>query len=545
MPTPLTAPAGKPAPAKAVDPAKVTPKKAEVVKSSEAAKNQLGTSRIPAAAKYGDSPIKGQYVASKGKERLPQPLVLVPMSGRYQGMTYKVGEWLGVAANEISQSYGANWEEVASGIYVPNVNFKSLTQEKFSVTLAFHSDIADVAHLTEGLKHLREISDDTTSPPILLYKQGSMKCFVVLTSVSVKYSYPNGGKPTTDSAAGLGFKYAESVSLEFIQVAALNGGFGGTSRGGPLTSTPQESIASKLTDKQRKQLSQRTIIDAAIGDCMPPESTAQIKRLIKEDKLSDPSALLALDASAFVSLAIAQKIPSTLYASNPQILKKLEVDLAIFIAQQEDGVQRTPGKVAPGVVTNGFAAPRNLANYYIASNADAPAKLARLGPDLQSQAPNGRKAYQDILAAIKTPEGVDKTPDLRKDQTGNRLSKRSFACALNLARADLSSISGVQLTNDPAVIAKLAAFKDRRKALTEDDLKAAKTAFGLTGNNDVKKLFAILPVADRSAFELAVNQAFGRGGRISGTALWSKFAAYTDPPPTTPTPTPPTPTPGV
>lgn len=475
----------------------------------------------PPIEAFSVSPLKAQKHWDK-RIPLQSPVKIVPIDGRYANMKWEIGgenSWLGLAIDKVSQSYGADWKPVVSGTYAPGVSFSKLTEQKFSLKASFFDLNFDISHLTEGLKHLMEISGATKIPPILIYIQGDMQCNVVLTSVKVEYAEPLSG--------GRGFKQAESVDLEFMVVAGP--GSGNALLGGALTSTPQGEIASKKTDKQRQLESARGLVDNALGKCLNKTSREAIGKLIETDKIDDLSSLLALDTEAFVTLAVAKKIPTERFTSNPQLKAKLTRDLATFMASRENGVARDRGGNTKSDL--GLIVTKELAAYYTASEATAGIPLGaitRRSRDLALQAPSGREAYQDMLDGILNGN-IETNTNIGNEARGARNKQGMFTCAFQLGKANLSTIVGKSDANDPQTITKMNIFIDKHKALATADIDEYKKAFGLKDEGQVRRLTQILPVSSRLDFEAKVNQKFGQGSGISGVALFSMFVAYTPP----------------
>lgn len=510
-------------------------KKAEVAKDKDKDKGKTPDKKVekkpekppadPPIDIFGVSPLKAQKIWPKGNLPIQSPVKIIPIDGRYVGMKWEIGgpnSWLGIAVDEVSQSYGADWTPNAAGTYAPGVSFSKLTEQKFSLKASFFDLKQDISHLTEGLKHLMEISGATKQPPILIYIQGDMQCHVVLTSVKVDYAEPLGGSR--------GFKQAKSVDLEFLVVAGP--GSGNALLGGALTSTPQAQIAASKTDKQRLREGTKALVDNALAKCLGKASRDSIGKLIETDKLEDVSSLLALDEEAFVTLAVAGKIPATSLNSNPQLKARLTSALATFMAARENGVARDRGGSSTGSRAGlGKAVTRELAAYYTADDLTAGAALSgvdRRSRDLASAAPNGREAYRDILAGILA--GNLDTNTAVQDETKPAFQKlKIFSCAQQLGKANLSTIVGKSDANDPQTIVKMNTFIDKHKAKAGADIDEYKKAFGLTDEGQVLRLIQILPSSSRADFEAKVNQKFGSGSGISGAALFSKFTGYTPP----------------
>jgi hypothetical protein len=473
---------------------------------------------------WGDSPLKAQKHWSKGIP-LQSPVKIMPISGRYSGLKWEIGgpnSWLGLGVEKVSQSYGAEWKPISAAKYAPGVSFEKLSEQKFSLKTSFFDLKEDISHLTEGLKHLCEVSGSETTPPILLYLQGSMQCHVVLTSVKVEYA---------EALAGdRGYKQAESVDLEFLVVAGP--GSGNAYLGGALTSTPQEALAAKKTDKQRLKDGAKAVVDNALGQCLGKKSRAGILDLIEKDKMEDVPSLVALDSEAFVTMAMAGKIPAATLNSNPQLKARFAETLATFMANRENGIARDRGEGSTGSRSVGLAgaARRSLENYYKSSDATKAVALQGIASrELQTEAENGRTAYQRILAAalggtIDTDENIQE----QGSPTNQRL--KAFSCAFQLSKANLSTVTGSSDAADPQTVIKMNTFIDKHKAMSGDDIKEYQKAFGLKDEGQVLRLKQVLPAFSRADFEAKVNQKFGSGSGISGAALFSKFIGYTPTP---------------
>jgi hypothetical protein len=511
--------------------AKPATKAATPEKKKEAPKEKItrGAAKDYKTQSYGVSPIQSQKLYGRGGEGILAPVKITPLSGRYAGITWEIGGTLGIAIDKVSQAYSSKWEP-DKGKLAPTLSFKSQGADTFSLVVSFYDPVHDVLHLTEGLKHLREISGQDTTPPLLIYRQGDMvNCNVVLTDVNVEFKEPHPGNLR-------GFSQAEAT-LKFTNYAGA--GSANAQLGAPFTSTPQNQKASSQTSRNRIKESRKRLVDAALAECLPTVARQQIESAIENDKLGDVATLQAMDPNAFVSLAIAGKIlPATL--AGP-LNSKLRTSLALFVAQSEDGISSDSGTTPEGVIQGGLGVDSRMAEYFIANDQDAPGKLSVLGSTtLQDQAVAARAAYLTILESV-TAGNLNFKLTEPSDPAFAVLKRKGFQCASQLARVDVSSLNGRSEAGDPAAINKLKLFYETNRQpdgkLSGENITTYKAAFGLENESEIKQLFAILPVNSKNDFVAAVNSTLAKNNpKISGLVLFSKFSNYTPPvvPPTGP-----------
>jgi hypothetical protein len=259
------------------------------------------TNQTPAKATTGVKPPKVQSKPSPLKEQARDlrgqpdynPVQIIILNGAYKGKTLD----LGLAVNEIMHSETADWEaQDGDGIRV-GINFKRLSPRDISLTLTYYSAIEDVSHLVENAKHLKEITDGESRPPLLLFIQGALQATeCVCTSVQDKYSEPHPGRK--------GLRRAD-VDIKLLMGGGKNSNY---ALGAPLTSTPLGDQRAKQTEAERQKQGQQEVAKLLLAPCLGEKGSADLGRLIEQSKLNDPAAIAQLDAATFTQAAIAPPV---------------------------------------------------------------------------------------------------------------------------------------------------------------------------------------------------------------------------------------------
>ncbi|MBD1864235.1 MULTISPECIES: hypothetical protein [Trichocoleus] len=386
-----------------------------------AAKPTLG-SKIP-QINQKPSPLKEQHRDTRGQPDYT-PVQIIILNGAYKGKSLD----LGLAINEVMHSETAEWEsQDGDGIRV-GINFKRLSPRDISLTLTYCSVVEDVSHLVENLKHLKEITEGESRPPLLLFTQGSIQATeCVCTSIQDKYSEPHPKRK--------GLRRAD------VDIKLLVGGGKSSSYalGGPLTSTPLGDERARATEAERQKKGLQNVVKTLFAPCVGSEGSADLEKLIEQNKLSDPAEIAKLNAPTFVQAAIAGMFSPSLL-QDPKLQTKLAGDLAVEMAVNQDGVGRTTlaRKFAEGLLTGILPG----------SNQQ---------PTLQQQLDLTKPDYDLLLQAIQTQSLDEQSPlfDRTKYPTASERLTQFGACGLNLRRVGAPEAN---IKNEPEVLLRVNKF---------------------------------------------------------------------------------------
>jgi hypothetical protein len=417
------------------------------------------------------------------------PVQIIILNGAYKGKSVD----LGLAVNEIMHSETADWEaQDGDGIRV-GINFKRLSPRDISLALTYYSAIEDVSHLAENLKHLKEITEGESRPPLLLFTQGSMQATeCVCTSVQDKYSEPHPKRK--------GLRRVD-VDIKLLLGGGKNSSY---ALGGPLTSTPLGDERARTTEREREKRGFQAVVKTLFAPCVGAEGSAALEKLIEQNKLNDPSEIAKLNAPTFVQAAIAGMFfPSLL--QDPKLQTKLAGNLAAEMAVNQDGVGRTilARKFAEGLLTGILPGPNP-------------------NPTLQQQLDLTKPDYDLLLQAIQTQSLDEKSPlfDRSKYPTASERLAQFGSCGLNLRRVGTPEAN---TKNDPEVLLRVNKFLGDEKPSDEE----IKKRFGLQSDAQVKLVRNGVPYQSKEQF-IAHNSQLSAG--IVGHKLWGSFVKTTPEP---------------
>lgn len=454
--------------------------------------NQARQTKI--ATYQGPSPL--QRLKGDLTKVRPEPTVvsLRYLTGPYAGQSYDVGEWLGVAVPEISHQTGADWQSVEADGVLCASNFKRLTDETFTLSVQFWASNSDIAHLTQNLTaHLREIGPGEKTPPLLLFRQGSIIMQpVFLVSSDTKYSSP--GFVTGN---GTGYRQAE-VNLTFKLMGGKNSP---SSLGAAHTSTPLQDWRKTQSDVDRKQETLTVQREELLEPCLGVEGSAQLKKILEDKKLNDAEAIQKLSPDAFVQIAIAGMVPKDIL-DKPAIQEKLKKDLAFVIAKSEDGV----GAISAETSTQ-FAA------------AMLSGDVSKLFPKLQSQALSAGGDLKEIIKAIQSQKlsAEDEIFDRDRFPTAHNRLNKFGSCGLSIRQAQ----SGGTIAAGESEGKGLKDLKEFFGTTPPPAPIQVKEKFELKTEEQAKILINGSPYVSKEQFLKVAGEL---GGGIEAYKLWSKIA---------------------
>ncbi|MBD1864264.1 MULTISPECIES: hypothetical protein [Trichocoleus] len=432
------------------------------------------------------SPLKEQHRDTRGQPDY-SPVQIIILNGAYKGKSVD----LGLAVNEVMHSETADWEaQDGDGIRV-GINFKRLSPRDISLTLAYCSLVEDVSYLVENVKHLKEITDGESRPPLLLFIQGALQATeCVCTSVQDKYSEPHPGRK--------GLRRAD-VDIKLLLGGGKNSSY---ALGGPLTSTPLGDERARTTQAERQKQGQQDVAKLLLAPCLGEKGSADLSQLIEQNKLSDPTAIAKLDSATFVQAAIGGMFSSKLL-QDPGLQQKLQQDLAAVMALGEDGVGNT-------ILTRKYA------------NAILTGDISQLPQNLQLQLAATRVDFNVIYKAVLNQALDEKSEvfDRSKNPTAGERLANFGSCGIDLRRVGAPKVT--------STVADTKTLKQVNEFLASNP-----------SNNDIKKRFGVVTESQIRAIkngapyqskEEFLSHASQNNVGLTGQVLWSSFVGSTPAP---------------
>lgn len=427
------------------------------------------------------------------------PLEITFLTGTLKGETLDLNpadrSLLGLAIMEVDQSQQANWPDRSEkGIRVGS-QFDGVGARPFRFPVMFWSETDDVSQLVENLFILHEIQPDTSTPPTLLLRQGTVEADpCVCTEISVKYTDPFPG-------ALKGFRRAR-VDLSF---KLLGGAVSQHSMARPLGPSILQDIRQDQSQADRDRKGEAAVTERLLHPCLKDEA-AKVEKLMLENELN-AAGLSELSPNARVQLAIAGKIPGDTL-QDPGFAAKLKEDLALVIAQNEDGV----GKVT--------AETRRFAEAIATGKPDGlPERLAAVHG-------SARSAYDETLAAITTGNWDNKSPLFTNPELTRRLQNFG-SCGLRLRakggeKAKESALnggrsSGGQSSSQQTVLNRV------NQLISEKSDSELKEIFGFKSNTDVRRLRGGAPYTTQKDF---IDRMSKDKMSIAGVDAWKNVEDY-------------------
>lgn len=508
---PAPAPATKPtvAPQAAGPPLPTTAQNAKIAAESKTAAT-TAAAKPPSAVKppefkrpayRGPSPLQAQRIDPKAAPG-QSSIEISFLTGVFKGQVLKIGQWLGVGIEEVSNASGASWEPQSAKGIRNSASFSKLNDRTFSLQLSFYATVEDISHLVENLQHLTEITGDDKNPPLLSYRQGQLIAKpVVCQRLDSTYKNPTPGTK--------GYHYAE-VQLDFLLI-------GGTSSehalGGALSPTPLDDIRAKQTDAERRAIAKASDL-AQLAPCLSTKGNEQLQKLVSEDKLGNAIALSGLEPDALVQLAISGMIPKDAII-DPAVQIRLKGSLATVMAARENGVGNSVFDRKFADVLQGGS-------------------LAQLPTSIQEQALSAKEDFKAIFDAILKQDLEDKSSIFKRDTfptAGDRLRKFG-SCGLSLKQLGSNSLKADNSDKDKKTLAKLTETlaKAQKGEIKDEELKKM---FGNISDAQLKAIKNGAPFVSKQAF---VDRASQVSTGVGGLILWSQFSELETVPPVTPTP---------
>ena len=427
------------------------------------------------------------------------PIEITFLTGTLKGETLDLNptgrSLLGIGVTEVSQSQQANWPDRSEkGIRVGS-QFDGVSARTFRFTLEFWSERDDVSQLVENLALLQEIQPDTNTPPTLLVRQGKIEADpCVCTDIQPKYDTPLPGGIT-------GYRHA-IVELSF---KLLGGVVSQHSLARPLGPSILQDLRQDESQSDRDRKGEAAVAERLLHPCLKDEA-AKVEELMLSNKLN-AAELSNLSPNARVQLAIAGKIPGDTL-QDPGFAAKLKEDLALTIAQNEDGV----GKVT--------AETRRFAEAIATGKPDGlPERLAAVHG-------SARSAYDETLSAITTGNWDNKSPLFTNPELTRRLQNFG-SCGLRLRakggeKAKESALngggsSGGQSSSQQTVLNTV------NRLISEKSDSELKEIFGFKSNTDVRRLRGGAPYTTQKDF---IDRMAKDKISISGVDAWKNVETY-------------------
>jgi hypothetical protein len=469
---PRTAPTAPIAPqAKPGTPAPTTP-------SPTSSQGRSPTTANPAPAPTANAPVKNQprstidrQLRSATRPAYYAPLEITFLTGTLKGETLDLNpggrSLLGLGVNEVDQSQQANWPDRSEkGIRVGS-QFDGVSARTFRLSIEYWSDREDVSQLVENLFLLQEIQPDTSTPPTLLVRQGKIEADpCVCTEISPKYD-----KPLPGGIAG--YRHAK-VELSF---KLLGGVVSQHSLARPLGPSILQDLRQDESQADRDRKGEAAVVERLLHPCLKDEA-AKVEEMILKNQLT-PSGLSSLTPNARVQLAIAGKIPGDTL-KDPAFADRLKEDLALTIAQNEDGVGKSTAQTR------------------LFSQAIATGSADGLPPSLAPALPSARSTYDETLSAITSGNWDNKSPLFSQPELTRRLQNFG-SCGLRLRAKGAEPAKGDgQASGAPSSQQGTLNQINRAIATKSDD--ELKTLFGFKNNTDVRQLRSGAPYTGQQQF---------------------------------------------
>lgn len=432
------------------------------------------------------SPLQKQHRDSRGSNPDHFPLQVVFLDGSLKGLALD----LGLATNELSMSQAANWGEGEEEGLRQSLNYRQVSSRDISIKLEYYDINASILHLTENVHHLQEVDPTLGRPPfvMLIIGQNAIEPWVC-TNLRTQLLDPQ--------AKRRGYHHG-TVDVEFKLVGGRDSEHALSK---PLVATPLGDIRAAQTELERQRQGEQQVARLLLAECLGEEGSDAIVDLMEADKLNDPAAIAQLSPQAFTQAAIAGFFTQETL-QNQAVLDKLVGDLAVSIAQSENGISGQPA-----VVQQAFA------------NAILTGDIGGLESSLAQQAIVTQADYQGILEAVATQDysKILDTPTT----AGNKL--RQFgACGLSMRQVAQSTQAGQggEAQGLQTINSFLATPDLTDQQITE--------RFGDLSKEQIAALRNGAPYQSKAEFLTHMSQN-ARG--IDGYALWSKGSAQPEPPP--------------
>lgn len=417
------------------------------------------------------------------------PIEVTFLTGTLKGETLELNpagrSLLGLGIKEVDQSQQANWPDRSEkGIRVGS-QFDGVSARTFRFAVEFWSDDKDASQLVENLFILQEIQPDTNTPPTVLVRQGMVEADpCVCTEISVKYDTPLPGGIA-------GYRHAK-VDLSF---KLLGGVVSQHSLARPLGPSILQDMRQDESQSDRDRKGEAAVTERLLHPCLKDEA-AKVEDLMLKDRLNAVG-MSGLSANARVQLAIAGKIPGETL-KDPAFLARLKEDLALTIAQNEDGVGKSTGQ------TRQFA------------EAIAAGSAAGLPPSLAPALPAAKETYEETLKAITTGQWDNKSPLFARPELARRLQNFG-SCGLRLRSKGAESTAKPKGSGQPPSQQSVVNFINRQIATKSD--AELKRLFGFKNDVDVRQLRNGAPYNSQQQF---IDRLTKTRVSVAGVDAWKK-----------------------
>jgi hypothetical protein len=425
------------------------------------------------------------------------PIEITFLTGTLKGETLDLNptgrSLLGIGVSEVSQSQQANWPDRSEkGIRVGS-QFDGVSARTFRFSLEFWSEHEDVSQLVENLSLLQEIQPDTNTPPTLLVRQGKIEADpCVCTEIQPTYDTPLPGGIA-------GYRHAV-VELSF---KLLGGVVSQHSLARPLGPSILQDLRQDESQSDRDRKGEASVAERLLHPCLKEEA-AKVEELILGNKLNSEG-LSGLSPNARVQLAIAGKIPgSTL--QNPAFNAKLKEDLALIIAQNEDGVGKSTAEARRFAEAIASGNPTGLPDRLVAVYGSA------------------RSAYEETLKAITTGDWSNKSPLFVNPELTRRLQNFG-SCGLRLRSkggeaAKESVLAGL---GSGGVSSEQQALNTLNRLINSKTDRELKEILGFKNDTDVRRLRSGAPYTTQKDF---LDRLTKDKMSIPAVDAWKNLEAY-------------------
>lgn len=413
-----------------------------------------------------------------------EPIQITFLTGAYAGKKLD----LGVAVIELSQRQASEWADQDSDHIRVGQNFKRLLPRTFSISLTFYHIQDDIAHLVENVAHVHEITDDTTTPPLLLWQQGACRgTIVVCTSFQPKFEHP---LPNNK-----GFHYA-TVTMDFKQIG---GKTSPEALGAVLANSELSNYANNRTLIERQRIGRQAAAQTLLAPSLGQEGTDEIKIILDNNQQTDARAISQMSPNAFVQASVGGVFTKDTL-SDSRLQDKLMQDLATVMANKEPGVGQEATALADALYRNDSLG---------------------LSPNLQQQFDSINSDYQITLKAIQDQDLNEQSPVFNRaiNPTAQGRLINAASAGLNLRQIGKGTLSQ-PVSSTQGTIGRINQFVANPN--TTD--KQIQLAFGLESPEQVSAIKNSAPFTSHSQFVDDASRALGGASGYKAIATFEQMS---------------------
>lgn len=431
------------------------------------------------------------------------PLMITIMEGAYANKVLD----LGFNVVEWAESQNIEWSDTEGQGIQQGTTFKSIGPQTYSFKLEFWDNNEDIRQLVKNVKHIVELTDGMSRPPLLQLKIGHATIDNVVCDGSFSEHYD------TPLPTGKGFRHGTvDISLKLV-----SGKGSATALNPVLSRTPLLDYKNKTTQTDRAKQAVNAKTTKLLAQCLNPAGSEALQSILDNNQLGNVNALLALPADTFIQMATAGISADIL--KNPQIQAKIKTDLATLMAKNEDGINPTQVSALATALKSG--SPIGLPAQF-----NAPQAIQITNPDGTTTVQNKslfelvNGDYQTIANAIQTQALNPDSPvfDPAVNPTAAARLNQTASCGLSLRAA-----GGLLIANPTASEAAVIAGINNalsNKNLSDADLKKLFSLPVNTPETVIRKLRKSGPYNSKSDF---LQKASGYQQGLTGYTLWSGF----------------------